>query len=154
MNKTNVMRILERENVVYEAFEYDDTITDGLSVAKVLGEDPDSVFKTLVTVAANGENLVFVIPVASTLDLKKAARAAGVKNVEMIRQKELLPLTGYIHGGCSPFGMKKPFRTFIDETSECFERICVSAGRVGCQVRLEPAAICRVAGAVVADLTV
>ncbi len=154
MNKTNVMRILEQKNISYDAFFYENSVTDGVTVAKTLGENPDCVFKTLVTVSADGEHLVFVIPVACTLDLKKAATAAGVKSIRMIPQKELLPLTGYIHGGCSPVGMKKPFRTFMDETASLCDRICVSAGRPGCQIRVSPEDLVRLVGISYCDLTV
>ena len=105
MQKTNAMRILDKNKVEYEIKTYDENLTSGELVAETLGERKEEVFKTLVTVANNGEHFVFVIPVAETLDLKKAARVAGVKSVEMLKQKDLLPLTGYIHGGCSPVGM-------------------------------------------------
>ena len=111
-------------------------------MAKLLNQDENSVFKTLVTVANTNEHFIFVIPVNSTLNLKKASKSVGVKSVEMIKQKELLPLTGYIHGGCSPIGMKKPFTTVIDETAQLFDNICVSAGKVGHQVQLNPLELC------------
>ena len=107
MEKTNAMRILDKNKIPYAAREYDASITDGEAVAAILNEPPEEVFKTLVTVSDKGEHLVFAVPVCAVLDLKKAARAAGVKSVSMIRQKELEPLTGYVHGGCSPVGMKK-----------------------------------------------
>lgn len=133
--KTNVMRTLERLSVPYIAHEYADTgAVAGVDVARALGEDERRVFKTLVTVGKTGAHYVFMIPVAEELDLKKAAKAAGEKAVEMIKSKELLPLTGYVHGGCSPIGMKKPFRTMIHETAEGFDRIYFSAGRIGSQV--------------------
>ena len=113
MEKTNAMRILDKNKIPYAAREYDASITDGEAVAAILNEPPEEVFKTLVTVSDKGEHLVFAVPVCAVLDLKKAARAAGVKSVSMIRQKELEPLTGYVHGGCSPVGMKKRFRTFV-----------------------------------------
>lgn len=153
MEKTNVMRLLDVAEIPYSAYEYDKTVTDGVSVAKLLNEDENSVFKTLVTVASTGEHFVFVIPVNTTLNLKKGAKAVKVKSVEMIKQKELLPLTGYIHGGCSPIGMKKPFTTVIDETAILFEEICVSAGRVGKQVKLSPLALCDYVHASFEDLT-
>lgn len=109
------MRILTQKKISFTPHEYNPELTDGENIAATLGEDPLQVFKTLVTVANTGEHLVFVIPVCATLDLKKAATAAGVKNVLMIKQKELLPLTGYIHGGCSPIGMKKSFRAALNE---------------------------------------
>lgn len=153
MEKTNVMRLLDVAKIPYSAYEYDKTVTDGVSVAKLLNEDENSVFKTLVTVASTGEHFVFVIPVNYSLNLKKGAKAVKVKSVEMIKQKELLPLTGYIHGGCSPIGMKKPFTTVIDETAILFEEICVSAGRVGKQVKLSPIALCDYVHASFEDLT-
>ena len=119
-----------------------------------LGESVECVFKTLVTEGPGREHFVFVIPVAETLDLKKAARAVGVKNIAMIPQKELLPLTGYVHGGCSPVGMKKPFPTFIDETALLCERFYCSAGRVGAQVEVSAEALAEYIGAEFADLTV
>lgn len=138
VQKTNAMRILEREKIPFVFHEYDSEITDGVGVAKILNQDEAKVFKTLVTEAAGRGYFVFVIPVAETLDLKKAAKAAGQKSLSMLKQKELFPLTGYIHGGCSPIGMKKLFPTFIHESAETLETICVSAGRVGCQAELSP----------------
>ena len=141
-NKTNVMRLLEQAGIAYVPHFYDpDNGIDGQSVARSLGEDPQAVFKTLVTQGRDRTHYVFVSPVTSTLDLKLAARACGEKFIEMIPQKNLLPLTGYIHGGCSPVGMKKPFPTFIDETAQLFDTICVSAGKVGAQVELAPDAL-------------
>ena len=154
MEKTNVMRLLDAKSIPYEAREYDPEITSGPLVAAALGEDPDTVFKTLVTEGPKKEHFVFVIPVNEELDLKKAAKAARVKSIAMIPQKELLPLTGYIHGGCSPFGMKKPFPTFLDETAELFPSIFVSAGRRGYQVGISPSDIISQIGASFADLTV
>ena len=136
MQKTNAMRMLDKDKILYEVFEYDQNITNGEMVAETLGEDKNVVFKTLVTVANTKENFVFIIPVAENLDLKKCAKVAGVKSVEMIKQKELLPLTGYIHGGCSPVGMKKVFKTFIHETAKNYDKICVSGGHVGLQIKL------------------
>ena len=154
MEKTNVMRLLDAKSIPYEAREHDPEITSGPLVAAALGEDPDTVFKTLVTEGPKKEHFVFVIPVNAELDLKKAAKAARVKSIAMIPQKELLPLTGYIHGGCSPFGMKKPFPTFLDETAELFPNIFVSAGRRGYQVGISPSDIVSQIGASFADLTV
>ena len=154
MEKTNVMRLLDAKSIPYEAREYDPEITSGPLVAAALGEDPDTVFKTLVTEGPKKEHFVFVIPVNAELDLKKAAKAARVKSIAMIPQKELLPLTGYVHGGCSPFGMKKPFPTFLDETAELFPNIFVSAGRRGYQVGISPSDIISQIGASFADLTV
>lgn len=137
MEKTNVMRLLSTAGIEFVPHGYDPSITDGEGVAAALGEAPEQVFKTLVTVSGAGTYHVFVIPVNCTLDLKKAASAAGVKNIQMIKQKELLPLTGYIHGGCSPVGMKKPFPTYIEESAVLYDTICVSAGKVGFQVELD-----------------
>lgn len=138
--KTNAMRILDSAGIAYTLHTYDvsDDLIDGVSVAKKCGEDPEQVFKTLVTAGSDGEHYVFVVPVAQKLDLKACAKAAGVKSVEMIPQKELLPLTGYIHGGCSPIGMKKPFKTVFDETMILFDTVLVSGGRVGTQVEVAP----------------
>ena len=135
--KTNVMRVLDSRGIGYTAHDYSVSgAVSGADVARVLGLDPDAVFKTLVTVAASGEHYVFMVPVERELDLRKAARAVGEKSVEMIKQKELLPLTGYIHGGCSPIAMKKQFPTVIDETAQLYETITFSAGKVGYQVEL------------------
>ncbi len=138
--KTNVMRVLEQKKLSYTPHSYDPEAggIDGVSVAKALGQDPAAVFKTLVAKGASGGYYVFDIPVAETLDLKKAAKAVGEKSVAMLPQKELLPLTGYVHGGCSPVGMKKHFPTVFDESCLAFATICVSAGKVGFQVELAP----------------
>ena len=153
--KTNVMRILEQNGIPYTAHSYPaDGPVDGVSVAKMLGQDVEQVFKTLVTKAASGNYYVFDIPVAENLDLKKAAKAVGEKSIAMIAQKELLPLTGYIHGGCSPVGMKKQFPTVFHETVELFDTICVSAGKVGAQVELAPGDLISLLGAATADITV
>lgn len=135
--KTNVMRILDQHNIPYKEHSYDpEKGIAGEDVASQLGEEADRVFKTLVTVGASGNHYVFVIPVNKELDLKKAAKAAKEKNIVMIKQKELLPLTGYIHGGCSPIGMKKYFPTFFDETAILYDTIFFSAGKIGYQVEL------------------
>ena len=152
-DKTNVMRLLDAARIEYVPHEYDNTVTDGVTVASLVGRDESTVFKTLVTEAPGGLHFVFVIPVAKTLDLKAAARAAGVKSVSMIKQKELLPLTGYIHGGCSPVGMKKPFPTFIDSSAEALDAFCVSAGKVGHQIELSPDSLASYIGAGFAKLT-
>ena len=152
--KTNVMRILEREGVTYRVHTYSpETGIDGVSVARALGQDAQAVFKTLVTQGKSRALFVFVIPVAATLNLKRAAAACGEKAIEMLPQKLLLPSTGYIHGGCSPVGMKKALPTFIDETAQLFDTICVSAGKIGAQVELAPDSLCRLTGAVYAPLT-
>jgi Cys-tRNA(Pro)/Cys-tRNA(Cys) deacylase len=135
-DKTNVMRILERAKLPFEAFEYSPELTEGVLIAEALHEDNDLVFKTLVTESDKKEHFVFVIPVAETLDLKAAAKAVGVKSVSMLKQKELLPLTGYIHGGCSPVGMKKKFTTYFDASAGELERLTVSAGVRGAQLLL------------------
>jgi len=135
--KTNVMRALDSKKVKYISHSYIDTpTTNGVEVAQILGQNPADVFKTLVTTSKSGTNYVFVIPVAKELDLKKAAKAAGEKSIEMLKSKELLPLTGYVHGGCSPIGMKKPFKTFIDKSAAEREVIIFSAGKIGYQVEL------------------
>ena len=151
--KTNVMRILDGKKISYESHLYvqDDTLS-GEEIAGLLGEDADKVFKTLVTVGKSGEHYVFVIPVNEELDLKKAAKACAEKAVAMIKQKELLPLTGYIHGGCSPIGMKKPFKTFIHETASLYDSIYVSAGKVGFQIEIKPSDLIEAAGCTVADI--
>jgi len=152
--KTNVMRILEKEAIAHTVHFYDpDKGIDGVSVAAQLGQDPQAVFKTLVTQGKSRAFYVFVIPVGETLNLKRAASACGEKAVEMIPQKILLPTTGYIHGGCSPIGMKKAFPTFIDETAQLFDTICVSAGKIGAQVELAPDDLTKVTAAKYAALT-
>lgn len=152
MEKTNVMRILSQKNVEFTPHEYDASITEGEKIAELLNESPESVFKTLVTFANTGDHYVFVIPVCCTLDLKKAATAAGVKNIAMIKQKDLLPLTGYIHGGCSPIGMKKPFPTFVEESATLCDKIFFSAGKVGYQVEVAPDQLIELIGAKYCDL--
>ena len=153
--KTNVMRVLEtkRINYVCHTYEADPSLT-GVQIAGILGENAEHVFKTLVTKGKSSRYYVFVIPVGSELDLKKAAKASGEKSVEMIPQKELLPLTGYVHGGCSPIGMKKPFPTMIHETADGMERIFVSAGKVGMQIEVNAEELRGVVSGVYADLTV
>ncbi len=153
--KTNVMRVLDQKSIVYTAHTYpEDGPVDGVSVANCLGQDVEQVFKTLVTRGASGGYYVFDIPVAENLDLKKAAKAVGEKSIAMIAQKELLPLTGYIHGGCSPVGMKKQFPTVFHETAELFDTICVSAGKIGYQVEVSPADLIALLGADTADVVV
>ena len=138
IEKTNVMRVLDQKKIKYTPHYYDNTITNGMEVANTLNLDPNKVFKTLVTVGASKRNYVFVVPVNSELDLKKAAIAVGEKSIEMIKSKELLDLTGYIHGGCSPIGMKKPFRTVMNESALNYELVTFSAGKIGCQVEMNP----------------
>ncbi len=152
--KTNVMRILDQKRVPYTPHTYPTgaTAPDGETVAALVGMDPASVFKTLVCRGASGGYYVFDIPVSATLDLKKAAKAAGEKSVAMIAQKELLPLTGYIHGGCSPVGMKKPFPVVFHESVTDLGTVAVSAGKVGCQIECRPADLLALTGADTADL--
>lgn len=136
--KTNVMRVLDAAKINYNEYTYDDTCTVGTDVAALLGQPQERVFKTLVTVAKSGAHYVFMIPVAEELDLKKAAKAVGEKAVSMLKAKDLLPLTGYIHGGCSPIGMKKQFPTVIHSTASNFDTIFFSGGKVGFQVEVAP----------------
>lgn len=135
--KTNVMRVLDSKKIKYNSFTYlDSGVVSGIEVARVIGQDPDRVFKTLVTEGASKKNYVFLVPVEKELDLKKAARTVGEKSISMIKSKELLPLTGYIHGGCSPIGMKKLFKTVIDSSASLYETIFFSGGKIGYQVEL------------------
>ncbi|PAF21198.1 Cys-tRNA(Pro) deacylase [Terribacillus saccharophilus] len=135
--KTNVMRMLDQKKVPYKSYSYADTdAISGTEVAEVLGQNPAQVFKTLVTVSKSNQHYVFVIPVEQELDLKRAAASIGEKSVRMLPAKELLQLTGYVHGGCSPIGMKKVFRTVVDESASNFESIIFSAGKIGYQVEL------------------
>lgn len=153
--KTNAMRMLETEGISYIERTYDvsDGAIDAVSVAHKVGVDPEQVFKTLVTAGDDRNHYVFVIPAGEMLDLKACARAAGVKSIAMIPQKELLPLTGYIHGGCSPVGMKKLFPTFFDETVILFDDICVSGGRVGTQIQVNTEDLIRIVNGRTAALT-
>ncbi len=152
-DKTNVMRIIDQKKVSYTAHYYDSSkAVSGTEVAALLGEEQERVFKTLVTVSKSKQHYVFMIPVASELDLKKAAVAVGEKAVDMLPQKELLPLTGYIHGGCSPIGMKKFFKTTIHTTAAEFEKIIFSGGRVGTQVEISLADLRKVIVFQLADI--
>ena len=153
--KTNVMRVLDQKKIPYTAHSYDHgpDAVDGVTVAALLGKDPGSVFKTLVTVGASGQHYVFDIPVAKELDLKKAAKAAGEKSIAMIRVSELTALTGYVRGGCSPIGMKKQFPTVLDSSAERYDTICVSAGKIGAQVELAPAELLKLVRGTTAELT-
>ena len=157
-DKTNVMRIAESAGVSFRDYAYDNTILSAEQVAAALGQEVGRVFKTLVTVAKSGKYYVFMLPAAAELDLKKAAKAAGEKSVEMLAQKKLFPLTGYVHGGCSPIGMKRQFATFIDASATAYETIFFSAGKVGRQIEMSltdlqsivpvtPEALCRSAKA-------
>ena len=143
--KTNVCRILDRYNVQYKQYSYADTdALSGIEVAQVLNQNPLQVFKTLVTVSKSNKNYVFMIPVEKELDLKKAAISVGEKSVEMLKSKDLLGLTGYIHGGCSPIGMKKEFTTVLDKSAENFETIIFSAGKIGYQVEIKPVELTKI----------
>ena len=155
--KTNVVRILEAAGIPCTAYEVPlekGQVPDGVTAARLIGKPPEQVFKTLVAEGPKGEHFVFVIPVAETLDLKKAARAAGVKSIAMLPQKKLLPLTGYVHGGCSPVGMKKQFPTVFHATAAGLPSIMVSAGRIGHQVQCDPQALLSLLGAKTADIIV
>ena len=153
LDKTNCMRVLESKKIPYAPHLYEaDPSLSGEDIARILQESPDQVFKTLVTTGKPQRYYVFVIPVNTELNLKKAASAVGEKSVSMIPQRDLLPLTGYVHGGCSPIGMKKRFPSYIHQSAAGLTRIFVSAGRVGCQVELDPADLIRVAELVPADL--
>lgn len=153
--KTNAIRALEAAGVPFEARMFDcPEALSGVEVAEVVGIEPERVFKTLVTEAKSGEHYVFMIPVAEELDLRKAASAVGEKAVHMLKSKELLPLTGYVHGGCSPIGMKKQFATVVDETAVLFDRIVFSGGRIGCQLETSLDDLARVVPLHVADLVV
>ncbi len=155
--KTNVMRVLDQKKVPYAPHSYPhdgETAPDGAGVARLLGQDPAAVFKTLVVKGASGGYYVFDIPVADTLDLKKAAKAVGEKSVAMLPARELLPLTGYVHGGCSPVGMKKRFPTVFHESCLEQDTICVSAGKIGLQVEARPADLIALVGGTTADVIV
>jgi Cys-tRNA(Pro)/Cys-tRNA(Cys) deacylase len=156
MTKTNVLRLLDAAGIFYEVKEYpvDESDLSGIHAATLLGMPAEQIFKTLVLRGVSGAYAVCCIPCAEELDLKKIARAAGEKGIDLIPVKDLQSLTGYIRGGCSPIGMKKQFPTFIDETAELFDTIGVSAGQRGMQVLLAPADLVKFTGAVLADLTV
>ena len=153
--KSNAMRLLEENNIAFVPHEYDisDGEIDANSIARKLGKSTDEVFKTLVTEAPGPEYYVFVVPAAGELKLKKAAKAAKVKSIEMIPLKKLLPLTGYVHGGCSPVGMKKKFPTFLDESAILFDRIFVSGGYVGLNLEIAPEELAGFVNAEFADIT-
>lgn len=154
MKKTNAMRILDSNKIKYQEIEYDASEgLSGLDVAMNTGENPLNVYKTLVTESKDKEHYVFVVPATKELDLKKAANVSNEKKIDMILQKELLPLTGYIHGGCSPVGMKKLFKTFVDESAKDKEYIFVSGGKVGTQVKINPDDLIKVINADYADIS-
>lgn len=155
-HKTNAQREVEAAGFAasYHGIDVEDGFSfTGTQLAEILGEDPNQVFKTLVTQGKSGGHYVFMIPVACELDLKKAATVVGEKSVAMIKAKELLPLTGYVHGGCSPLGMKKAFPTAIDETAALYDTICFSAGRVGHQIEMSPNDLAKLIDLTFADLT-
>ena len=155
VQKTNALREIEAAGLAHRfiTFECDEALS-GVDVAAKLGEDPDRVFKTLVTEAKSGQHYVFMVPVACELDLKKAASAVGEKAIAMIKAKDLLPLTGYVHGGCSPIGMKTPYPTIVDETAQLYDAIFFSGGRIGCQVEMSPDDLNALVGITFADITV
>ena len=155
VQKTNALREIEAAGIAHRfiTFECEEALS-GVDVAAKLGEDPDHVFKTLVTEAKSGQHYVFMVPVACELDLKKAAAAVGEKAIAMIKARDLLPLTGYVHGGCSPIGMKSPYPTAIDETAQLYDTIMFSGGRIGCQVEMSPDDLAKLVDLKFADLTV
>lgn len=154
-DKTNAMRILDAAKLPHQIYTYDcEEAISGIEVAQQLDEDPDHVFKTLVVQGKSGEHYVFMVPVAQTLDLKKAAKACGEKAVSMIKSRDLLPTTGYIHGGCSPIGMKKQFPTFCDETCILFDTIIFSGGRIGTQIEMSFDDLLKVVSVTPCDLVV
>lgn len=154
VNKTNAMRILDSMNIAYDyvTYECEDGKIDGVSVAHKTGQNPEAVFKTLVAAGHSKEYYVFCIPVEYELDLKKAARASNEKNIEMLPLRDLTRVTGYIRGGCSPLGMKKQFKTFIDESALLQDKIIVSAGKIGIQLILDPDHLVKAVEGLYADL--
>ena len=151
--KTNAMRLLDRQKIPYTVNLYEcDNFIDGVHVADQLGQSYDSSFKTLVTVGRSGGHYVFVLPVDKELDLKKAAKTVGEKSVEMVHVKDILALTGYIRGGCTPLGMKKTFPTVIHESVLRFPQVIISGGRIGAQIMLSPDDLLRATGAKTADI--
>lgn len=153
-SKTNAIREVEAAGLPLQVRTFEcDGAPSGVEVAAMLGLDKDQVFKTLVTVGKSKEHYVYMVPVAEELDLKKAAKAVGEKSIEMVKSKELLPLTGYIHGGCSPIGMKKQFKTVIDETAQLFDQIYFSGGRIGCQIQMSPEDLSKLISLEYVDIT-
>ncbi len=152
--KTNVMRILEQKKIPYGVYEYDDSdnMIDGVTVAGMIGRPPQIVFKTLVSVGKSNQYFVFVLPVAKELDFKKAAKAVGEKNIELIPVKQIESVTGYIKGGCSPIGMKKAYTTTFDSSAGSIDKIIFNAGKVGFQVEISPADITKVIRCSFADI--
>ncbi len=154
IEKTNVMRVLDSLKADYCPHCYINSgAVSGKDVADTLNENPNAVFKTLVTVSASGEHYVFLVPVSGELDLKKAAKCVGEKKIEMIKSRELLPLTGYIHGGCSPIGMKKQFKTVIDSSCQNLDKIFISAGKIGYQIEISSAELAKAINFTFADIT-
>lgn len=151
--KTNVMRVLDAHRISYKTYSYDAVAApDGAAIARSLNQNPAQVFKTLVTVARSNKYYVFMVPVCAELDLKRAAAAVGEKAVDMLKMRDLLPLTGYVHGGCSPIGMKKQFKTVVDASARNFDTIIFSAGRVGHQVEVSPDDLIRLVPITFADI--
>lgn len=150
--KTNAMRILDQRKIEYKIHTYENAIS-GIEVADTLNEDYEGVFKTLVTISSSKTNYVFVVPVNKELDLKKAAKVVNEKSIEMLKSKDLLPLTGYIHGGCSPIGMKKQFKTIIDISSKDKNKIFISGGKIGCQIEISPIELKKVINYELEDIT-
>lgn len=153
MEKTNAMRILDRNKIIYKTYSYAGSgAVSGVEVAKALKQNPDLVFKTLVTVAKSKQHYVFMIPVEKELDLKKAAESVNEKALDMLKSKELFSLTGYVHGGCSPLGMKKTFTTVIDKSAENIQTIIFSAGKIGYQIETAPAELKKILDFKTADI--
>lgn len=153
VQKTNAMRILDKHKITYKDYTFNaDSSTTGVDIAAILGENPAQVFKTLVTTGKSGAHYVFMVPVAEELDLKKAASSVGEKNIEMLKQKELLPLTGYVHGGCSPIDMKKQFKTVAHITAENYATIFFSAGAIGHQVEMSINSLKTIIPLILADI--
>ncbi len=153
MTKTNAMRILDRNKITYQVHDYQKSGSiSAIDVAEYLNEDIERVFKTLVTIGKSRNNYVYVIPASKELNLKKAAQCAGEKNIEMIHQKELFPLTGYVHGGCSPIGMKKTFSTFIDKSALHHQTIFISGGKIGLQIEIKPTDLEKITNCIYVDL--
>lgn len=152
--KTNVYRIFDKEKLPYtpHTYEHGDEAVDGMTISRILNIPPERIFKTLVTKGSDRNYYVFDVPVNRELDLKKAAKAVGVKSVEMIPVADINKVTGYVRGGCSPVGMKKKYRTVFDATAECLETMLVSAGKIGWQIEANPCDLARISGAIFADI--
>ena len=153
IEKTNAMRILDQKKIIYKSHSYINTnAISGMDVAKILNEDPNQVFKTLVTKSDKKINYVYVLPVNKELNLKKAAKIVDTKNIEMVKSKDLLQLTGYIHGGCSPIGMKKEFKTIIDKSATNFKTIIFSGGKIGYQIEISLVELQKVINFILEDI--